>query len=86
MTLSQMKKDVEYLLEEYGHPEDICGDVCNTELFLNLLMGKISREECLKNMMQRYYEKGTDDGEIPQADKKAQRIFKRWLDSELLID
>lgn len=84
MTLAQMKKDVTYIFEEYNYPEDLCGDVCNTELFWRLLMGEISKEDCFESIMQRYYEKGTDDGEIPEEDKRAQRIFKRWKSCGLI--
>lgn len=85
MTITQMKKDWSYFDSTYIACEDMCSDVCNTELFIGLLKGTTSKEQCYIAIVQRYYDTGTTEGTIPETDKKAQRIFKRWL-KEGLID
>lgn len=37
MTAQQIKKDWEYINDKYGSYEDMCGDICNEELFIGLL-------------------------------------------------
>jgi hypothetical protein len=84
MTAQQIKKDWEYINDKYGSCEDMCGDICNEELFIGLLKGSITKTECFIHIMQRYYDTGTEEGKIPESDTKAKRIFDKWLREGLI--
>ena len=84
MTVTQMKKDYLYLRNTYDCCEDMCGDICNCELFEGLLDGTKTREECYIAIMQRYYDTGSENGHIPEDDAQAQRIFSRWIKAGLI--
>lgn len=84
MTVQQIKKDWVYMNDTYGGCEDMCGDICNEELFIDLLKGNITKTECFIHIMQRYYDKGNEEGKIPESDVKAKRIFDKWLKEGLI--
>jgi hypothetical protein len=73
-----------YLYDSYGPCEDICGDICNTELFLGLLDGTKTKTDCRLHMLQRYYDTGNDDGNIPKEDRIAQEFFMKLLNNNLI--
>ena len=85
MTSQQIKKDWEYIYDKYGGCEDMCGDVCNEELFIGLLKGTHTKVECFSHMMQRYYDIGPECYNSNfKEDKKVQKIFDRWIKAGLI--
>lgn len=79
-----MKKDFLYLNEKYGECEDLCGDVCNTEMMIGLLLGTRSKSSCYEHIMNRYFTIGTEEGELDLEDNRTAKIKQRWTDEGLL--
>ena len=60
ITLAQARKDLKYLKDTYGNPQDFCGSFCNTEKLEKILMGKTSIKETIIDNISYYFSNGLD--------------------------
>ena len=87
ISLKQAKGDYDYITNNYGHPCDFCGTLCNDELLFSVLEGKITRKEAYIQMIEYIWENGLEAGNSgvsteffpDENDKRIQRIKERYL-------
>ncbi len=86
ITITQARKDLEYLKIHYGEPNDFCGSFCNCEILESILMGRKTIKDAIIDNIKYYFSNGLDsmhDGcssdLLPDLeDSRVQRIMDRY--------
>ena len=86
ISLAQARRDLGYLKNEFGDPQDYCGSFCNTEILTKILMGEKQIKEVIIENIQYYFTNGLENAisgcssdTIPdKQDLRVQRIIKRY--------
>jgi len=86
ISLAQARKDLQYLKDNYGEPQDFCGSFCNTEVLQYILMGKQSIKEVIIDYISYYFSnslqrdwRGCCSWVYPdKEDKHIQKIIERY--------
>ena len=86
ITITQARKDLEYLKKHYGEPNDFCGSFCNCEILESILMGKKSVKDAIIDNIKYYFSNGLESDYsgcgsdlLPDLkDSRVQRIMDRY--------
>lgn len=60
ISLNQARKDLIYIRNTYGNPQDFCGSFCNNSILDGILMGKISIKEAIIENISYYFSNGLE--------------------------
>lgn len=90
ISITQARKDLQYIRDTYGEPQDFCGSFCNNSILDDIMFGKISIKEAIINNIEYYFTNGLDDGNAgcssslrpDYSDKRIQRIMERYYITE----
>lgn len=61
ISLAQARRDLQYMRNTYGEPQDFCGSFCNSERLDDILMGKASVKEIIIENIEYYFSNGIED-------------------------
>lgn len=86
ITITQARKDLEYLKKNYGEPNDFCGSFCNCEILEDILMGKKGVKDAIIDNIKYYFGNGLESNYsgcssnlLPDLDdSRVQRIMERY--------
>lgn len=87
-SLSQTRKDLQYLRDNYGDVSDFCGTFCNCRVLEGILNGTSSVKDTIISYIEYYFSNGvlindcysTSSDIMPDInDKRVQRIIERYI-------
>ena len=87
ISLVQARKDLKYLRDTYGDPQDFCGSFCNVEKLDDILMGKVSIKQVVIDNILYYFSNGLENENIQSCstdeypdknDKRIKNIMDRY--------
>lgn len=61
ISLSQARKDLQYMKDKYGEPQDFCGSFCNNDVLNDILFGITPLKEAIIDLISYYFSNGIDD-------------------------
>lgn len=90
INITQARKDLQYIRDTYGDPQDFCGTFCNNSILDDIMFGKISIKEAVINNIEYYFTNGLEDENAgchsslrpDYSDKRIQRIMERYCITE----
>ena len=86
ISTTQARKDLQYIIDTYGYPQDFCGTFCNNSILNGIMFGKISIKEAIIENIKYYFTNGLEDENAgcssslrpDYSDKRIQRIMERY--------
>ena len=87
VSLAQARKDLQYMKDTYGLPQDFCGSFCNCDKFEGILFGEYSIKDVVIQNIEYYFTNGIDDGFCDSCsskikpdleDKRTRKIVERY--------
>ena len=61
IALAQARRDLQYMKDTYGMPQDFCGSFCNCDKFEGILSGEYTIKEVIIYYIEYYFNNGICD-------------------------
>lgn len=75
-SVTTLKTNLKYVLEEFGCPEDFCGGYCNTDVLINILTGRTTVKDTIIDLLK--HQCRTNEELINSTDPRAIAIKNEY--------